>query len=1032
MNDLYDEAVIHFNRKDFFNAENILTRLIQNNQQDYDALNFLGIIKLNLEDYSSASYYFIQTISIYEQHSEAHYNLAYCYQKLNQLEEALYHYQKTLELNPQHINAKNNLAVIYQEQNKFEEAEMILRGLVDKYPGNAAAHNNLGNHFFKRSSFDEAIKFYQTAVNITPGKTDYQYNLGMCYIKMEYFSSAFQCFEKVLQLNPNHLFSLINLGIIATKLKSFEKAEKIFNDLLKSHENEPEVFFNLGFCFEEQEKYEKALDCYKKYLYLVPDSSPEATPAIIRSAYILSKLGLVEKARELYDKYLQNDELKELAFIELGNSKLRSGYAVDALRFFDNALKIRPEAVELHYAKAHCQLLLGDFKNGWEEYEWRIKKPEFSARSLKKPRLIDQDIRGKKILVYTEQGLGDTIQFVRYLPMLKEKGAYVIFECSDYLLMLLKDFPGYDQRINITGVSEDELDYDFQIPILSLPYYFKSGIESIPSKIPYIQVDKSKKEKWEKIIRHSEKLKIGIVWSGSPKHGGDRQRSCPLEKFQPVIDRNDVEVYSLQLGSGLNQLDEQKKIIDLKEYNTDLTEAAAAIANLDLIISVDTSIVHLAGALGKQVWVLLPMFPDWRWLLGRDDSPWYPTMKLYRQTRPYDFDEVFERINNDLDLFIQTKKNESNDKNCFIPSMNVKETSQIDEPLFLAMSKGENFGWGICSKYIKKELSKKMEVIDLYEGENSSNINIHGNVLHTIAGLDFNKIFDVNGKKNFGYTFFENELTNTSLENSKKYDLIFAGSSWCYEKMYDKGIKNCDVLLQGIDPEIFYPSEPMMNPDLFVIFSGGKFELRKGQDLVLKAVKVLQQKFKDVVLINAWYNTWPNSMASMRTSQHIKYVYQGKDWTQVMKSIYLVNGLDLNRIITLPLVRNEEMRGIYSQTNVGLFPNRCEGGTNLVLMEYMACGKPAIASFNTGHRDILNPGNALLLNEMKVLKGYDSNNNLISDWEEPNFDEIISKLEYAYFNRDEIKMTGQRAAQDMKSYTWEKTAENLLKKINAN
>ena len=220
-----------------------------------------------------------------------------------------------------------------------------------------------------------------------------------------------------------------------------------------------------------------------------------------------------------------------------------------------------------------------------------------------------------------------------------------------------------------------------------------------------------------------------------------------------------------------------------------------------------------------------------------------------------------------------------------------------------------------------------------------------------------------------------------------------------------------------------------MNPDLFVIFSGGKFELRKGQDLVLRAVKVLQQKFNDVVLINAWYNGWVNTMTSMHSSPHIKYVYQGKDWVQVMNSIYLINGLDVNRIITLPLVQNEEMRGIYSQTNVGLFPNRCEGGTNLVLMEYMACGKPAIASFNTGHRDILNPGNSILLNDMKEFKLFDSDKNLIADWEEPDFNEIISKLEYAYFNRDEIQMIGQRAAQDMKSYTWEKTAENLLKMI---
>ena len=704
MNDLYDEAIIHFNRKDFSNAENILSGLIRNNQQDYDALNFLGIIKLNLQDYSSASYYFIQTISLYEQHSEAHYNLAYCYQKLNQLDEAVIHYKRTLELNPLHIDSKNNLAVIYQEQNKIQEAEEILKELVDKDPLNSTAQNNLGNHYLKRKNYDAAIKFYQNAVKIAPDNSDYQFNMGMCFLSMDYFNSAFQCFEKVLQVRPGHLPSLISLGIIAIWLKSFKKAEMIFNDLLKSHGEEPGVVFNYGFCYEQQEKYEEALKYYKRYLDIFSESAPETIPALIRSAYILSKLGQFDKAKELYDKHLYDDNLKELAFIEMGNSKIKSGFIKDALDFYDEILKLKPDSVELHFARAHCKLMLGDFKNGWEEYEWRIKRSDFPARNLKKPRLINQDVNGKKILIYMEQGLGDAIQFVRYLPMLKEKGAFVIFECSDYLFKLLKECPGFDQRIDITGVSEDDLDYDFHIPILSLPYYFKTDIVSIPCTIPYIKEDKSKNEKWEKIIVPSEKLKIGIVWAGNPRHGNDRIRSCPLEKFQPLINRDDVEVYSMQLGAGLYQLDEQKKIIDLKEYNTDLTEAAGAIANLDLIISVDTSIVHLAGALGKKVWVLLPMFPDWRWLLGRDDTPWYPTMKLYRQTRPYDYDGVFELINNDLDLLVLSKKNGSIGESSFIPKMNEVKTYQIVEPLYLAMSKGDNFGWGVCSKYIKKEL----------------------------------------------------------------------------------------------------------------------------------------------------------------------------------------------------------------------------------------------------------------------------------------------------------------------------------------
>ncbi len=1024
MPDLYEEAVAYFNQRKFSYAENILEDLIRLNQLDYDVLNFLGIIKLNLNEYEAASKYFEQVIKICDTHIDAHYNLGLCYQKLNKYDEAECQYQKALEFMPGHFDAKNNLALIYVEQGIYDKAEKILKELVEENPSNAKAQNNLGNYYFKSRNFNEAVKNYYAATQLS-GEYDYQYNLGLCFLKMDYYESAYQAFNKVLQAKPNHLFAILNLGVIATKLKSFEKAEKIFNDLIPLHKEEPEIYFNLGYCYEEQGKYAQALSCYQKYLYFIPDS----VPAAIRSAYILSKLNKISEAKKIYNELPLNDDEKELAFTEMGYLKLKGGNVKDALEFFEDALKIKPESIELHYGRAHCLLLLGNFKTGWEEYEWRIKRPEFPVRTLKKPRLTNQNILGKKILVYSEQGLGDLIQFVRYLPMLKEKGAFVIFECAEYLFKLFKDLPVYDKRIDTSNVSEDDVDYDYHIPILSLPFYFSTEVNSVPCKIPYIKIENEITSKWEKIINHNTKFKIGLVWAGNPKHKGDKERSCPLEKFKPIIDREDVEIFSLQLGPALEQISNYRdKIVDLKNYNEGLKDAAGAILNLDLLITVDTSVAHLSGALGKETWLLISISPDWRWMLDRDDTPWYPSIKLYRQTRPYDWVSVIEKINNDLSLAIENKKN--NTIKAFQTAPFAKKKNQTDESLYLAMTNGANFGWAVCSNYIKRELAKKINVIDINGNKDLlSQKFIDGKILHTISDLNFNRMFDISGQKNFGYTFFENELTNTSIQNSKKYDLIFAGSSWCLEKMYDSGIKNCDVLLQGIDPEIFYLRNEKTSSDLFVIFSGGKFELRKGQDIVLRAVKVLQQKYKDVVLLNAWYNGWEYTMESMKLSKHIRYIYQGKNWTEVMSSIYRVNGLDLNRVITLPLVQNTELAGIYSQTDVGLFPNRCEGGTNLVLMEYMACGKPAIASFNTGQRDILTPGNSILLSDMNEFKVYDNDKKLISDWEEPDFDEVISKLEYAYFNREEIKMIGRSAAQDMKSYTWSATAENLLKKI---
>ena len=1015
MTDLYDEAVRLFNQKNFNSAENILDNLLKENQQDYDVLFFLGVIKLKNEEYSSAIFFFMQVINIYEQHPEAYYNLGVCYQKLNQLKESAANYQKALELNPGHFDAKNNLGLVFFEQNEFEKAENLLKELISDNPENANANNNLGNFYFKIKNFEKAADYYRKAVEYADN-TDFLYNLALCYLRMDYYESAFQAYNQVLKKNPDHLNSMIGLGIIATKVKSFEKAEKIFYDLLQLYNNEPEILFNLGFCYEEQEKYQLALDYYQKYLELFPGSMPGE----IRSAYVLSKLGKIEEARELYDKHLSGNDKKELAFIEMGYMKLRSGYPNDALNFFSDALNVKPDSIDLHYGKAHCQLLLGDFKNGWEEYEWRIKRPDFPQRTLKKLSLSDQDIYGKKVLVYSEQGLGDAIQFIRYLPLLKSKGAYVIFECSDYLYNILKDYPGYDQRIDNVNVLEDDLDYDYFIPLLSLPFYFKTEINTIPGGIPYLKVDEEMNEKWQKLIPPSNLLKVGIIWAGNPKHTADRERSLPIDKFKPIIDRDDIEIYSLQHGLPSLQLTEEYgKVHDIRQYNNGLPDAAAIIANLDLIITIDTSIAHLAGALGKKVWLLITLSPDWRWMLDRDDTPWYPSMKLYRQTRPYDWVSVIQMVNEDLTSLINSDAISE-----IIPKK--------EEPLYLALTKGVNFGWGICSNYLKKELSNISDnLIDLNEDESliSQGI-IKGKVVHAIKGLSLESLMNVRGSENFGYTFFEYELTEESLKNSKIYDKIFAGSTWCLEKLLEKGINHSDCLIQGVDRDIFHPMEENLNRDLFVIFSGGKFELRKGQDLVLRAVKTLQQKYNDVVLLNAWHNSYTSTMEAMNISKHIKYIYQGKNWTEIMRGLYLVNGLDINRIITLPLVNNIEMAKIYSQTNVGLFPNRCEAGTNLVLMEYMACGKPAIASYNTGHKDILTSENSIMLNEMHDFKLYNNEKELIADWKEPDFDEIIADLEYAYFNRDEIKKIGSNAAKDMKNFTWAKTAKNLLNLIN--
>jgi glycosyltransferase involved in cell wall biosynthesis/SAM-dependent methyltransferase len=351
-------------------------------------------------------------------------------------------------------------------------------------------------------------------------------------------------------------------------------------------------------------------------------------------------------------------------------------------------------------------------------------------------------------------------------------------------------------------------------------------------------------------------------------------------------------------------------------------------------------------------------------------------------------------------------------------------------PFYLGLVQGDGYGWGVCSRYLIRELSKIRPVAVLNPDDGSDeNGALPGMLFQALVNVDLDPMFPkARGERNVGYTFFENELTDRSKQNAQWYDRVLGGSTWCKERMLEKGITHCDVLIQGIDPNIFYPIQESLNPDRFVIFSGGKFELRKGQDLVLKAVKIMQDKYPDVWLVNCWYNLWPASTRLMGYSPHIRFQHHDNEpWPATMQRTYQDNGLDGTRIITHELVPQESQLALYAATDVGLFPNRCEGGTNLVLMEYMACGKPVIVSNASGHKDIVNDRNALLLNHLSRFNVTDAHNRLIGRWLEPSLDEIVSRLEYAYHHRTDLRQYAKQAGEDLKQFTWGHSARQLLK-----
>jgi len=1032
--DNYQQAIELFEKGDYNTAEIILDELLANNKNDFDVLNFLGVINLNLSEFDKAIKYFSKVILLYKKHPHAHYNLAFCFQQIKENEKAIIHYKKVIELQPSNLDALNNVGLIYFSLQQYVKAEFYYKLALEISPSNPTVCNNLGNLCLALEKFEDATAYYHKAISAEPGNSDYHYNLGTALLKQKKYEGSLENLRKSIELNPDHREAYNNMGNIFIALQDYKSAEKCFQKVLSFSKEDENAYFNLGVCFQNSDKLDDANEAYKKALQINPDKNE----AYINIGNVLNKKGEYEKSEEYFNKVLKDDPSKIVVLTNMGVAKLELGFIQEALDLFNAVLKINNEIVEAHYNKAHCHFLLGNLEEGWKEYEWRFKHKDFNKRTFSKPVLKNQDVKGKNILVFDEQGLGDSIQFVRYLKLLKQLNCKVIFECDPRLALLYKNMDGVDRLIlRESNSSEPKIDYDYQIALLNLPLFFKTNLENIPSEVPYIKPDQALVEKFGKILSDNDSFKVGLVWGGNPKHTGDKKRSCPLKEFSPLFSLKGVRFYSLQMGLPLKQLkDSAYPVADLSEIINDMPDTAAFIENLDLVISVDTSVAHLAGAMAKNVWLLLPFLPDWRWMLNRSDTLWYPSMYLFRQKKLGDWNGVFEEVKRELEKQVQEQvKRESEQKGFkssfsnpqsaadIIPNLN----SGIRNTLYLGLAKGENFGWGVCSKYLKKELSKRLKTMNLDEIKNLDEVD--GKIFHALTDFEFHSLFNIRGKENFGYTFFENELNQTSIKNSKNYDLILAGSTWCKEKMFEVGIKNTDVLIQGIDPELFYPQDIHHNKNLFIIFSGGKFELRKGQDIVLKAVKTLQDMYDDVILINAWYNFWPATMLSMNSSRFIKYEQKGINWEEFMLNLYKTNGLDPKRIFTLPVVPNEKLREIYYKTDIGLFPNRCEGGTNLVLMEYMACGKPVIASFNSGHKDILKDKNSYPLFKMNDFKIYNDEKQIISDWSEPDLDEVISKLEYAYFNRNEIKKVGTQAGDDMRNFTWSKTADDLIKKI---
>ena len=422
-----------------------------------------------------------------------------------------------------------------------------------------------------------------------------------------------------IKKNPAHSKALYLLGKIYLKLKENDIAIEYFSRALKSDDdNKADIYFNLGFVYTEKGQHDEAIKYYKKTLQLNPENYD-----------VCNNIGM--------------------ALLEKGKPK-------EALNYFRKALQMNPNLAAPHANMSLALLILGNFEQGWKEYEWRLKTRGYFRRDFSQPRWNGSEISGKTILVHTEQGLGDAIQFIRYVPLVAQRGAKIIVECRKELVPL---FQGLEVIKQVIARGKPLIHFDLHCPLLSLPLIFGTTLETIPAEIPYIKANPFSIRKWkDRIQNDSSKLKIGLAWAGSPTLKRSHLKECPLKMFFSLAHNKDITFYSLQKGKAAEQAKsphEGMSLIDYTDEIHDFSDTAALIENLDLVISVDTAVAHLAGAMGKPVWTLLPFVPDWRWMLNRKDSPWYPTMRLFRQPSTGDWESVINNVQKELEIFIRNE-----------------------------------------------------------------------------------------------------------------------------------------------------------------------------------------------------------------------------------------------------------------------------------------------------------------------------------------------------------------------------------------
>ena len=639
-------------------AAGLISQAIQQKPEAALFYNTLGNAFRALGKREQALICFLKATSLNADFPEALSNLGSALEESGQAAEAVASHQRAAALRPRCAEIHGNLGNALRSAGRAEEAKEAYEAALRLRPDYAEAWMNLGNIFFDRDEYSQAEEHYRKALKHNPQLAAAQTNLGSALTQRGKFKEAETWCVKALDAAPGDPVAQSNLAAILIATGRAQAAEQLCRQALQSKPGMPEAHMNLGLALARLHRLDEAGHHCRKAL----EMRPNRPTAYANLARILQVQGRFAESESCLQRALAicPDHLRVLGCY--GDLCAAQVDFAGALHWYDKSQQLAPEAGLASPARAMVYLAMGDFERGWEEYEARWRLGDCAPAEFSQPPWDGTPFPGKTVLLHSEQGLGDTIQFIRFARSVKQLGGRVLVACQRPLMPLLSSVEGVDQILPAIGELPD---FDYHLPLLSLPRVLGTREHSIPRDVPYVQVPdaaicRARRRLADRCGEPDGRFRVGLVWAGSPDNPDDANRSMRLDQLGHLFTLSRVQFLSLQRGVTIPP---GSPLLSVEEESDSIVDTAAILLHLDLVITVDTMIAHLAGALGRPVWTLLKFAPDWRWMTGRDNSPWYPTMRLFRQRRFGDWDDVVRRVGADLSRW--TAEPESLTRNSF-------------------------------------------------------------------------------------------------------------------------------------------------------------------------------------------------------------------------------------------------------------------------------------------------------------------------------------------------------------------------------